>query len=435
MKRLLFARCAAAVGCALVLQFPSAAIAKRQETVLHSFAGTPDGASPRAGLIDVKGTLYGTTSYGGTGKGCSSCGTVFALDPSTGAETTLYSFCTKESRKKLHGCKDAQTPWASLIDVKGSLYGTAYGYPTPGAVFRVDRRTGAEKVLYSFCSQWDCADGVDPEASLIDLNGMLYGTTVQGGSNGCPDASIGCGTVFALDPGTGAETVLHSFCSQQGCTDGAIPDAGLIDVGGTLYSTTPAGGTYDGGTVFAIDPSTGAETVIYSFCSQQNCADGFSPMGGLINVNGMLYGTTFLGGSGTTDRHRCHFGCGTVFAIDPSTGAETVVYSFCSQLKGNRCEDGANPEASLIDAKGTLYGTTYSGGRYDGCGKTIACGTVFSIDPGTGEEKVLHTFCSEPGCADGDGPTGSLIDVKDVLYGTTFEGGAYNLGTVFAITR
>jgi uncharacterized repeat protein (TIGR03803 family) len=433
MKRRLFSLCVSAVGCVLTLQFPSAAIAKSQETVLHSFAGPPDGESPEteAGLIDVKGTLYGTTYYGGTGT--LALGTVFALDPGTGAETIAYSFCSKKNRKKLGRCEDSQEPLAGLIDVKGRLYGTTYygGIHGAGTMFRLKPGTGAEKLLYSFCSQQNCADGESPNTTPIDVNGMLYGTTIGGGTGSayCGNSPVRCGTVFALDPGTGAETVLYSFGSSG--TDGYAPEGGLIDVNGTLYGTTNEGGTHDAGTVFAIDPGTGTETVLYSFCSQQNCTDGEYPEAGLIDVNGTLYGTTALGGTSAG----CRFGCGgTVFAIDPGTGAETVVYSFCSQLKGKRCADGETPEADLIDVRGTLYGTTVQGGN-TACGKTIACGTVFSIDPSTEAEKVLYSFCSQQNCTDGKQPRTSLVDVKGTLYGTTFQGGAYGLGTVFAVTR
>jgi uncharacterized repeat protein (TIGR03803 family) len=61
-------------------------------------------------------------------------------------------------------------------------------------------------------------------------------------------------SVFALDPNTGAETVIHSFCHWQKCGDGDTPIAGLIDAGGVLYGTTKTGGTSDIGTVFAVTP-------------------------------------------------------------------------------------------------------------------------------------------------------------------------------------
>jgi uncharacterized repeat protein (TIGR03803 family) len=125
--------------------------------------------------------------------------------------------------------------------------------------------------------------------------------------------------------------------------DGALPDGSLLYVKGTLYGTTSEGGTYGNGTVFSLDRKTRAETVIHSF---GNAPDGGGPTANVIDVKGTLYGTTAFGGSD---------GYGTVFSLDPKTGTETVLYSFCGLQS---CADGALPEAGLIDVKGTLYGTT-----------------------------------------------------------------------------
>jgi uncharacterized repeat protein (TIGR03803 family) len=77
----------------------------------------------------------------------------------------------------------------------------------------------------------------------------------------------------------------------------------------------------------------------------------------------------------------------------------------------------------LIDVKGTLYGTTKSGGTKD-------MGTVFCLST-TGMEHVLHNFA---GGADGANPYASLVNVKGTLYGTTASGGAYGQGTIFALS-
>src|SRR5271166_2648016 len=124
-------------------------------------------------------------------------------------------------------------------------------------------------------------------------------------------------------------TVLYSFCSQSNCTDGANPFAGLVqDAAGNLYGTTDEGGASYGdnylgaGTVFKIDTS-GTETVLYSFCSVSDCADGAGPFATLVlDAQGNLYGTTVVGG-GTGCRGA---GCGTVFKVDTS-GTETLLYS------------------------------------------------------------------------------------------------------------
>jgi uncharacterized repeat protein (TIGR03803 family) len=152
---------------------------------------------------------------------------------------------------------DGSSPESGLLEVKGKLYGTAVaggragcGGGGCGTVFSLDRRTGVEKLVYSFCSQQNCSDGDNPFASLIDVNGVLYGTTAYGGNAGCD--TLGCGTVFSLDPQTGVENVVYAFCGQQNCADGSKPVASLINVNGVLYGTTETGGTYDEGTVFAL---------------------------------------------------------------------------------------------------------------------------------------------------------------------------------------
>jgi uncharacterized repeat protein (TIGR03803 family) len=165
-------------------------------------------------------------------------------------------------------------------------------------VFSLDLSTGAEKVLHSFGNG---ADGANPGASLIDLKGILYGTTIWGGGTYCHKTQ-GCGTVFLLDQSTGAETVLHPFL---GGTDGNYPYASLIDVSGTLYGTTTRGGkgAHPGkGTAFSIDP-TGAENVLHVFGKG---SDGAEPAASLLAVNGTLYGTTELGGT---------YGYGTVVVL------------------------------------------------------------------------------------------------------------------------
>jgi uncharacterized repeat protein (TIGR03803 family) len=201
-------------------------------------------------------------------------------------------------------------------------------------------------------------------------------------------------------------TVLHTFTSRP---DGLTPVGGVImDQAGNLYGTTAQGGTGTQGTVFKID-TTGNETVLHSFVSRP---DGLDPEAGLvIDSSGNLYGTTELGGSQ---------GKGTIFKIDTS-GNETVLHSFlcCPPL-------GKNPVAGLIiDGSGNLYGTAQNGGEH---GQN---GTVFKLSP-AGTLTVLHDFNEIPN--DGSDPRGTLLlDPSGNLFGTTYQGGTQNQGTVFLI--
>ena len=321
--------------------------------------------------------------------------------------TVLYNFA---------GPPDGGLPQASLIDEHGVLYGTTYvGGTGPcategvtvgcGTIFKVSGKK--ETQLYSFRGQ---PDGALPVGNLLqDKSGNLYGTTTEGGA-------YGYGAIFKLSGNK--ETILYSF---KGVPDGAGPTGGLLrDAAGNFYGTTGNGGANPGnggnpagvGTVFRLD-AKGRETVLYSFCSAMNCTDGDYPQdyGLVMDTSGNLYGTTGAGGSGCSGG----LGCGTVFKLDKS-GRESVLYSFCTEPG---CLDGKYPTGGLVmDAAGNLYGTTQQGG--DGQGVE---GVVFKLDT-NGNEWVLHTFCSESGCADGETPlAGPIMDGDGNLYGTTLEGG------------
>jgi len=394
-------------------------------TVLHTFHGSPtDGEAPYGPLNrDAAGNLYGVAIEGGVGKcGNYSCGIAYALNKA-GKELGVYSFkgengqfpsggllrdaagnfygttgqggdateacggaegggcgvayrVTKAGREvlyKFQGTPDGYGPEALLTeDAASNFYGTtvqggAIGF---GTVFKIDK-TGTESVLYSFTGG---PDGCFPDQGVVpDSDGNLYGTTSDGGAGFC---NSGFGTVFKLDT-TGKLTVLHTF----GGGDGANPDSHLIfDPQGNLYGTTQNGGASEQcggcGTVFEVTPQQDGswlETVLYSFCSLPECADGERPrVGPLVRDQaGNLYGTTYFGG---TYRNCNGDACGVVFEID-TAGHEQVLHSFTGGV------DGALPTAGLIiDASGNLYGTTEEGGDAS-CYSPYGCGVAFELTP------------------------------------------------------
>jgi len=411
--------------------FATGTRAVAQETILYNFSGGSDGGSPYAGLIsDVSGNLYGTTFYGGEGR-CTyksfGCGTVFQLKLESGggwSEKVLHKFqpggnggadsvagLIFDAAGNLYGTtngggiysdgsafrltpvigdrwketalhqfdgpngKDGGAPQAGLIsDAAGNLYGTTAGGGTHGGgtVFQLSPKAGGgwkETVLHNFSNFG--RDGTFPWAGLVlDVHGNLYGTTAAGGA--FPES----GTVFELSPKAGGgwkETVLHNFNGTVGNTDGNTPMAGLIlDAAGNLYGTTYFGGAHGLGRVFELSPKKGGgwkEKVLHDF--NNNGTDGYGPQAGLIfDAAGNLYGTTFIGGSGSCT----YYGnCGTVFELTPQADGswtERVLHSF-----NNDGTDGYWPYAALtIDAAGNLYGTTWAGG-------TLDSGTVFEVTP------------------------------------------------------
>jgi uncharacterized repeat protein (TIGR03803 family) len=223
--------------------------------VIHFFAGGDDGAYPTAPVAAGSGgVLYGTTSYGGTAGG----GTVFSMKPPDArggawTETVLYQFSM--------GPNDSGQSAVVGIGAKGLLYGTtAYGgASSDGTVFMLQAPTTkggnwTQTVLYNFSG----SDGAYPSTGvLLGSGGQLYGTTSSGGTSGW-------GTVFVLNPpaspdGVWTETVLYNFTDGA---DGAKPNSLAIDSKGVLYGTTVFGGTTVGGacielgcgTVFSLAP-------------------------------------------------------------------------------------------------------------------------------------------------------------------------------------
>jgi uncharacterized repeat protein (TIGR03803 family) len=310
-----------------------------EQGVLHSFMPGTDGQNPSGSLVRRGHFLFGTTSSGGGGSNClgAGCGTIFQVHERTGKETIAYRF---------QGGSDGGIPFGGLSLQGGALYGTAAYYGGGyGAVFKLDPATDTETVLHGFTQD----DGHQPYAAPVLHDGLLFGTTEAGGNDGC--AQEGCGTVFNINPATGAENQLHVFGSEP---DAESPVAGLIIHDDALYGTTPGGGAAANGAVFKIDLKTGVETVLHSFDGGR---DGGSPTAGLIYVHGALYGTTSVGGKFTK---QCtngdqSIGCGTIYRVNPDTGAETVVHWFTGP-------DGADPEAGLIYENGTFFGTTFGGG-------------------------------------------------------------------------
>lgn len=297
---------------------------------------------------------------------------------------------------------NGKVPYAALIAESATLLGTTYGGgdADEGTVFTIKTPGNSQSVIYPFKGG---KDGALPQAALLDAGGTLYGTTVNGGGSGDE------GTVFAI-AASGKESVLHRF---TGYTDGANPYAGLIEVGGTFYGTTAGGGTHSAGTVYTISPS-GSESVIYSFGARYT--DGSTPVAPLVNAGGTLYGTTAYGGESYRSKHCSSSGCGSIFKITAS-GAETIVYSFAGG------KNGSMPMAALTNVGGTLYGTTSAGG-------TSNDGIVFKF-AGANKETVLHTF---KGGSDGAMPSSALTNVNGTLYGTTSAGGSSDEGTIFKIT-
>ena len=362
--------------------------------IVHNFGAGSDGQYPAGGLVmDGQGTLYGATTDGDSGcKGQGSGGTLFRLKASGGRwrESILYCF----AGQYIDGF-----PYSGLIvDASGDLFGTAYAGPGGvGDVFELAPDAGAWdfSIIYAHhgggclvldqvddlfgcippggigelsrgANGWtytDLSDQTTAESPLSwDVKGNLYGTDLSGGNQRC---SGGCGTAFQLIPngdGTWTYHVLHYFGGSK--NDGILPVAGLaIDAAGNAYGVTWAGGKYNCGIAFKLEPSTGAlwkETVLHEFLGEAGCGPVYTLA---LDSSGALYGMTQAGDK------KCG-PCGNIFKLAPQKSGQWK-YSVLHTFHGT---DGAGPFGVILDSKGNIFGTTYQGGKY-------GYGVVFEITP------------------------------------------------------
>jgi uncharacterized repeat protein (TIGR03803 family) len=326
------------------------------------------------------------------------------------------------------GGADGGQPVAGITkDARGNLYGTTsvggsgIGY---GTVYELthNRSSWIFAPLYTFAGG---SDGESPQFRVvIGPGGSLYGTTYQGGA--CSYFG-GCGTVFSLRPPVSVcpnvncswpESVLYRF--QGPPNDGWGPYSDLVfGQDRSLYGTTLAGGTgtclggAGCGVIYQLKPSGGSwtESVIHNFSG----IDGAEPTGAVIfDRVGNLYGTASASGQ---------YGYGSVYELMPSgTGwLAQVLYSF------DAGSDGANPEGGVVfDQSGNLYGVTNRGGATGG-------GTIYELSPSSGGWilTILYSFSGFSSLAQ----NGLIMDGSGNLYGTTYNGGPANIGTVFKLAR
>ena len=369
---------------------------------LHHFEGWPaDGSAPHGGLVEgLDGALYGTTTFGGA----SNAGCVFKLNKDGSDYSLLYSFGADDT--------DGETPVATLtISHTGGLYGCTSeggitnGRGSYGIIFIISTDGSHYSVLHKFAGPPD--DGITPWGALLEGNdGAVYGTSLGGGSQQF-------GTVFRLAPDGNVYTILHHF--SDGERDGALPKAGLIQAkDGTLYGTTEEGGLGLDGTAFKLNTNGTGYSTLHDFSFSGG--DGYYPLSLVVGTNGVLYGTTQMGGNAD----------GAVFKLKQDGCDYRVLHRFVFA-------EGRGPFISSAVTEGILYGTTFQGGtNAQGIIVNNDLGTIFKLEEDGSNFTVLRYFGDFPG--EGARPSGGLTKAQDgLLYGTAVdissEGGA---GTLFS---
>jgi len=348
--------------------------------------------------------LSSNTLYGVAQSGGSSGGgTVFSVNTDGTGFTNLYSFT---------GGNDGSGPEGTLLLSANTLYGTTLngGSNGNGAVFAVNTDGTGFTNLYIFSATnnngqgaYTNSDGAHPAERLIISGNTLFGTTQHGGSSGN-------GVVFAVNADGSGFTNLHSFA---GGTNGAIPE-GVGLQGDMLFGATQSGGTAGAGIVFALSTNGSDFTNLFSTPAI---------LSGVSSVSGnTLYLLTYNGGSA---------GKGTVISIQTDGTGYTNLYSFTATTGSNHTNsDGANPEGLMTLLGNTLYGTAKHGG-------SSGNGTLFSVNTNGTDFATLYAFTATDIFGDnseGANPQSGLVLSGNTLYGTAPEGGASGYGTVFRLT-
>ena len=244
---------------------------------------------------------------------------------------------------------------------------------------------------------------------VLGTDGNFYAAASTGGANGY-------GSIIQFTP-AGVGNAIHSLAGPS--TEGSSPYAALYQAkDGMLYGTTYLGGEKNLGSIFKVSPAGDVFTNVFSFTN--DAQGGFLPYAGLVqDASTDLFGTTLRGGPNDA---------GTVFRLTLG-GTLTTIASFDG---GN----GKNPEGRLaVGPDGALYGTTLIGGADDR-------GTVFRITS-SGTLTTLFSFpalgaFNSKGVAVntvGANPrAGLLLGADGNFYGTAYQGGASGYGTVFRMT-
>ena len=335
---------------------------------------------------------------------------ILAASAWASTETVLYNFGSQTG--------DGYYPYAQMIvDKSGNYYGTTYDggeNSSYGSVYELSPNGSGgwtETILYSFAAS---PSGYYPYGGLVmDKTGNLYGATFYGGSSNY-------GTVYELkhSGSTWTEVTLYNFTNTNG--DGANPLSQLVfDAKGNLYGTTQSGGK-GYGTIYQLKKSKSGKwttSVIYAFLG--GASDGYYPQYGplLVGKDGYFYGTTLYGGSS--------YNAGTVYELFEARGVwvEKVIYAFTAGKAGEYPYDGL-----VIDKSGVLYGTTYQGGANN-------YGVVYKLTEAknkTWTHLTLYSFAA--GANDGAYPYGSVtVNAGGDIFGTTYQGGQANAGTVFEL--
>ena len=361
---------------------------------LYDFTGTvDDGSYPSSGLIVDSGILYGATTQGGS----DGIGTIYGVSTThvqhqitidVTSNLVIHTFASKP---------DGSSPTGELVLYEGQLYGITntggdYDY---GSIFRIDTSGGNYSIIHSFNKISSL--GTNPAGGIVIDQGFIYGVTNSGGA-------AGMGTVYRIQTDGSGMTILHDFLG----IDGASPNAPLTLNGGVLFGSTSSDSYNNGGTLFRVNTDGSHFSTLYIFDPTVS-AGPYYPTGQLVYDSGIIYGTTYQGGTN---------GGGTIFSISADGHSFNKLYDFGTSSDSETLP--TIPEGGLTLVGGNkLFGMTTLGGA-------SAHGTIYSWDIWNRTFTTIHEFSNS------ERPSTRLTVEGSKIYGFT-TGFKYTSGTIFSM--
>lgn len=329
-----------------------------------------NGSAPQGNLLEVNGVLYGVTESGGDGDS----GVLFSISPDGNDYTILHHFGVVVD--------DGETPTGWLSVNNGLLYGSTSqgGTNNFGTIFSYDLAGSSYSSVYSFPA---VAQQYAPVGSAVILNDKIYGVTEYGQNTG---------SIFSVDLDGSNFSILHAFAG--GVDDGRGPKSGLTLDNGVLYGATSLGGQNDVGVLFSINPDGSDYTVLHHFESPVTASRrNFQP---LVISNSIIYGSY-------------HYDEGAVESMIFSIQTDGSNFTILKEFTGS---DGLTPAGALLVNNSTIYGSLPADGDY-------GSGGIFSLQTDGSDYQLLHSFNYE---VDADIPEGGLIIYDNTLFGLTLYG-------------
>ncbi|HWA92309.1 MAG TPA: choice-of-anchor tandem repeat GloVer-containing protein [Rhizomicrobium sp.] len=395
------------------------AFAAPQYSAIYTFLGDKDGRLPASLTLGPDGALYGTTAAGGA----KDDGTIYKLSPpatpdAAWTKETIYEFKPNEP--------DGPSSNIEFDQDTGALLGTINQWlSTPGSIYRlVPPAGGTGKWKYTTVYAFEGgADGETANGTIGQdpATGTLYGATY-----GDPIDGDSFGTIYGFTPDAARTRWTRTFDYAFSGPDGQGPGGVTIGPNGILYGVTWEGGA-GFGTIFALDPATGARATLFE---PQSADERYIFQGPPIfsDDGATMYATSSSGDQARCDEDRL-YACGAVISM-PTDGSAppTVLMRFVGKRS-------AEPSGKLIwnKARTAFYGSAYLGlpniCRYEN--RKYSCGTVFKFvrKNGAWKYKLIHAFTGP----DGQTPRDIALGPDGTLYGVAVNGGANKSGLVFQI--